>query len=315
MKERKSEHRPPIRLLPTHYDLSIVIPTFNERENIQAITQRIHKALRDVDKIYEIWFIDDSSDDTPQVLADLDRSDLRVNYVHREGERGLATAVVEGFRRSRGRYIVVMDADMQHPPELLPIILRHLDEGIDVVIPSRFIPGGSDGGLNWFRKWVSWTARTIGRFLIRRLRGITDCTGGYFGMRREVIDGVSFDPIGWKILMEVLVKGRYRTVQEIPYVFRPRGAGKSKMSLREQWNYLRHVWRLVWSSTEDRRFYVYCMVGALGIVVNTAVLVLLLYGLHLPATVDGVIASLVAMVHNYLLHQRLTWGDRGSIPR
>ncbi|WP_029422499.1 glycosyltransferase [Alicyclobacillus macrosporangiidus] len=287
--------------------LSIVIPTFNERENVRAITRRIHEALRGVDEPYEIWFIDDSRDDTPQVLAELARSDPRVHYVHREGGRGLATAVVEGFRRSRGRYIVVMDADLQHPPELLPTILHRLNEGIDIVIPSRFVPGGSDGGLNWFRKWVSWTARTIGRLAVRRLRGISDCTGGYFGLRREVIDGVELDPIGWKILMEVLVKGRYETVHEIPYAFEAREAGESKMSLVEQWNYLRHVARLVWSSPEDRRFYVYCMVGSLGVVVNTAVMSILLYGLHLHATLASVIASLVAMAHNFLWNDRVTW--------
>ena len=296
-------------------ELSIVIPTFNEKENVQTIVQRIDRTLAPIGCEYEIWFIDDSKDDTPQMLALLSQKYKHVHYVHRENERGLGTAVVEGFRRSSGKYIVVMDADLQHPPELLSTILERLREGIDVVIPSRFVPGGSDGGLNAFRKLVSWTARKIGQLAIKRLRSISDCTGGYFGLHRDVIKDAKLNPIGWKILMEVLVNGNYETVHEIPYSFQARDAGESKMSLREQWNYLKHIGTLLWNSPEDRRFYVFCMVGALGVVVNLVMMSVCLYLFHIKTVAwASIISSVVAMVHNFLWNDKVTWGKEHAHP-
>ena len=224
--------------------LTIVIPTFNEQENVRIIAARIRSVLAVQDYNYEILFVDDSRDHTPAVLAELAQNWPEVRYIHREGQRGLASAVVEGFRHARGQYIVVMDADLQHPPDLIPLIIKRLCQA-DVVIPSRFITGGSDGGLSPLRRLISWTARGIGRLSISRLRHISDCTGGYFGIKSAVVAEVPLDPIGWKILMEVLVKGNYQTIHEIPYTFTARDAGKSKMNFREQWHYLVHVMRLV----------------------------------------------------------------------
>ena len=288
--------------------LSIIVPTFNERENVPVVVERIEAAMNNSTSDYEIFFVDDSRDDTPIILEGLANSHPQVRYLHRENGRGLATAVVEGFARTSGKYIVVMDADMQHPPELLPTILERLQQGTEVVIPSRFVRGGSDGGLNSFRKLVSWTARTIGRLAISRIRRISDCTGGYFGLARKVVEGVELNPIGWKILLEILVKAPYQTVHEIPYEFHARDAGESKMSMREQWNYIRHIVRLIAENPEERRFYLFCMVGALGVVVNLVVLSVLLYSLHVrPTLVASILASLVAMVHNFLWNDKVTW--------
>ncbi|HEY3423542.1 MAG TPA: glycosyltransferase family 2 protein [Negativicutes bacterium] len=286
--------------------LSIVIPTFNERDNVCLITQRIRSIMQTQMQPYEIIFVDDSRDDTPIVLEQLSREFSTVKYIHREHEKGLASAVVQGFQFSQGQQIIVMDADLQHSPELIPLILKRLATA-DVVIPSRFISGGSDGGLNEFRKLVSWTARTIGRLSIKRLRRVSDCTGGYFGINRTVIEGVQLNPIGWKILMEVLVKGNYQTVHEIPYSFIARDAGKSKMSLQEQWNFLRHIGRLVWNSPEDRRFMGFCAIGSLGVVVNLIVLRLLLSFWHMDESMASVAASLLAMLHNFLWNDHLIW--------
>ncbi|QSO47025.1 glycosyltransferase [Alicyclobacillus mengziensis] len=288
--------------------LSIIIPTFNERGNVQLIVERVEAAMKDSTSDYEIWFVDDSRDDTPIILEGLANSHPQVHYLHRENGRGLATAVVEGFSRAAGQYFIVMDADLQHPPELLPTILERLQEGTDVVIPSRFVRGGSDGGLNPFRKIVSWTARVIGRLAISRIRRISDCTGGYFGLSREVVADAKLNPIGWKILLEILVKGQYQTVHEIPYEFHTRDVGESKMNTREQWNYIRHIVRLVAESPEDRRLYLFAMVGALGVVVNLVAMSVLLYGLHVrPTMVASILASLVAMLHNFLWNDKVTW--------
>jgi dolichol-phosphate mannosyltransferase len=289
-------------------DVSIVIPTFNERENVSVIANRIDAALQAAStSSYEIWFVDDSTDDTPVVLEELSKRNSHVRYVHRDTDKGLGKAVVEGFQRANGKYFIVMDADLQHPPEILPTVIQRLREGIEIVIPSRFVSGGSDGGLSPIRKFVSWTARTIGRVSIRRLRDISDCTGGFFGVCRNVVVDAELDPIGWKILMEVLVKGDYSTVHEIPYQFVSRNAGESKMSMREQLNYLRHIAKLVRSSPEDGRFYMFCFVGALGVIVNLFVLAVMLHVFHIHPLASSVIASLVAMAHNFLWNDTVTW--------
>lgn len=225
-------------------ELSIIIPTYNEATNVGHLLSRI-QAVLDNKLEYEVWFIDDSSDETPQILAKLSQQFANVFYVHRENARGLGTAIVCGFAKSTGRLIIVMDADLQHPPELLPELVDELRHGAEVVIPSRFIEGGSDGGLNGMRKLISFIARKIGQLAIPRLAPISDCTSGYFGLQRAVIENVPLSPCSWKILIEIIVKGRYQLVKEIPYTFLARNLGESKMSLKEQWNYLRHILRLV----------------------------------------------------------------------
>lgn len=293
-------------------DLSIVIPSYNERDNIRHLVERIHQALDAMMIDYEIWFVDDSTDDTVEVLAHIVKMDERVHVYHRDHARGLASAVVAGFARATGEYIIVMDADLQHPPDLLPKIYKRLRHGSDIVIPSRFVPGGSDGGLGPLRKFISFAARFIGQVMLRRLRRISDCTSGFFGFHRKVVEHAALDPIGWKILIEILAKGDYRTVHEIPYTFLARDAGESKMSLKEQANYLRHILRLVSQIPEDRRFWLFCVVGVTGVVVNIAVLCVLKYTLAVQDVFASVIASLAAMLSNYIWNDQITWQDVGT---
>lgn len=234
--------------------LSIVIPTRNESNNVIALTERIADVLSGLTD-YEIIFVDDSDDETPMIINSLQWRDNRVRMIHREGvsRNGLAGAVIDGFKAAYGRYLVVMDADLQHPPEMLPNVLWSLQKGVDIVIPSRFIPGGSDGGLNAFRKFVSWSARTLGNLVLPQLRKVTDSTSGFFGINRFVLLGANLSPIGWKILIEILVKCHYKTVVEIPYKFQARHAGDSKMSMREQINYLVHLVKLrLWTLSLPR---------------------------------------------------------------
>jgi dolichol-phosphate mannosyltransferase len=287
-------------------DLSIVVPTYNECGNVRPLTERIIGALAGTGYSYEIFFVDDSRDDTPAVLAALCAQYPCVRFFHRSGERGLASAVVRGFEMSAGKNIVVMDADLQHPPELLPIIMKRLARS-EVVIPSRFIGGGSDGGLNLFRKLVSWTARMIGRVSIRRLRAISDCTSGYFGLHRSVIANAKLNPVGWKILMEVLVKGDYHAVHELPYAFVARDSGASKMTWKDQYDYLRHIVRLARHNPEDARFFTFCLVGAAGVPVNLLGLTVLLDFFAFDVAFASVAASFVAMVHNFLWNDSVTW--------
>ena len=291
-----------------HMDLSIIIPTFNEKNNVRCITSRIMGILNQHNYLYEIVFVDDSLDDTPAVLEELCNEFSCVRYLHRKNERGLASAVVKGFYHSQGNQIIIMDADLQHPPELIPLIIKRLLQA-DIVIPSRFVPGGSDGGLNLFRKLISGIARGIGYISIKKLRPISDSTSGYFALKRSVINKVQLDPIGWKILIEILVKGKYRTVHEIPYSFVAREAGQSKMNIKEQYNYLRHIARLINNSPEDRKFYSFCFIGAVGIFVNLVCLFVFLKLFNMGELASSINSSCIAMVHNFLWNNHVTWRE------
>ncbi len=225
--------------------LTLVVPTFNEGENaallVSAVCREMQKAGR---RDYEILFIDDSTDSTPRLLEALARENPVVRFLHRSGERGLGSAIVRGMAEARGSVVAVMDGDLQHPPSLIPSMMERIDRGADLVIPSRFLPGGSDGGLTLPRKLVSLVARLLARILLSRVRPASDPTGGVFMLRREILEGLRFDAGSWKILIEILVRGCYGRVVEIPYRFRARDLGTSKMSARAQVDYILHLFRL-----------------------------------------------------------------------
>ncbi len=219
--------------------ISVVVPTFNEAENVGNLVNQIDYALRGIE--YEVIFVDDSKDNTPEVIEQVMKENPNVRMKHRVGETGLATAVIEGFHMAEGDYIAVMDADLQHPPGILRSMYYCLETGVDFCVPSRFIPGGSDGGLGPYRKLVSGVARYIGKILLPCLHKITDPTSGLFMFRRDVIKDADLQPIGWKILIEVLAMGTYRTVVEIPYKFQARPAGESKLTSKVTFEYLKQV--------------------------------------------------------------------------
>lgn len=225
--------------------LTLVVPTYNEGENAVLLASAVCREMEKAGRLdYEILFIDDSTDRTPLLLESLSRENPVVRFIHRSGERGLGTAIVRGFSEARGSVIGVMDGDLQHPPSLVPAMMEQIKGGADLVLPSRFLPGGSDGGLTLPRKIVSLVARMMARILLSRVRPSSDPTGGVFMFRRGVIEGLRFDAGSWKILIEILVRGCYGRVVEIPYRFRARDLGTSKMSARAQADYLFHLLRL-----------------------------------------------------------------------
>ena len=195
--------------------LSVVIPTFNESKNIRNLVTQIDDALKGID--YEIVFIDDSKDNTPDVINEVAKDFPAVRMEHRTNGTGLATAVLRGFKIAKGEYLACMDADLQHPPIVLKYMYKAMESGADFCIPSRLIPGGDDGGLNWYRKFVSWTARKIGQVMLPCLR---------------------------KIMVEVLAMGTYKKVIEIPYKFQQRTEGESKLSGRVTMEYLKQLMNL-----------------------------------------------------------------------
>ena len=230
--------------------LSVVVPTFNEKGNVENLVSRIDSALKGID--HEIVFIDDSTDETPEVLQRLSEENPGVRYEHRTGETGLATAVIRGFRIAEGEILACMDADLQHPPEILKPMYAAVLSGADFCIPSRFIPGGDDGGLDIFRKLVSGTARWMGKILLPCLRKISDPTSGLFMFRKECIENADLQPVGWKIMVETLAMSEYGRVVEIPYRFHDRESGESKLSTRVTLQYIEQLFKLMFRATKRK---------------------------------------------------------------
>jgi dolichol-phosphate mannosyltransferase len=243
----------------TQPSISIVIPTRDEAANIRGILYRIHSALKGIPS--EIIAVDDSDhDNTWEVLLQLrDELGEQLAVVHREKgtvpERTLGSAVVTGIREAHAEFVCVLDADGQHPPESIPTMLALAREtGASYIGASRYVRGGSAEGLEGVaRKLVSRGLALTTRlaFLFTPIRNMTDPLSGFFVFRREIVEGVELEPIGWKISLEVLVRSRTQQPIEVPYVFARREDGRSKATFRDGLMVLRHILVLLRSAMID----------------------------------------------------------------
>lgn len=224
--------------------LSIVIPTYNERKNLKELVDRVESTLKEIE--YELIIVDDDSPDKTWKLAEkISNQRENVKSIRRTKEKGLATAVVRGFKESKGNILGVMDSDLQHPPEKLSELLREIKKSNDIVIGSRHTGGGRVENWPFFRKLVSKVAELICRILLRKVKNIKDPLSGFFMVKKEVLEGLELNPEGYKILLEVLAKGEYDKVKEVPYIFKDREEGSSSCGMKEYFNYLKHVFKLV----------------------------------------------------------------------
>jgi dolichol-phosphate mannosyltransferase len=220
---------------PAPAALSIIVPTYNERDRLGDLVRAIFEAYAAEGLDGELVVVDDHSPDGTGALADELARRYRLTVIHRAGKLGLGTAVIEGFRAASAPIVGVIDADLSHPPRALPRMLAVMRaEQADMVIGSRYIPGG--GTHNWGvgRLWMSRAACVMAR----SLTPVQDATSGFFLIRKDLADGVQISAGGFKICLELLVRGRPGVVAEVPYVFEGRTAGESKMNLREALGYL-----------------------------------------------------------------------------
>ncbi len=231
--------------------LSLVIPTRNEAITAPELILQLADVLAPLSS--EVIIVDDSDDDTPSIIERAARdNDLHVRVIHREPGRregGLSTAVIEGLSAATGRYVLVMDADLQHPTDMVPTLVDRAEQhDADIVIASRYVSGGSDAGLAGpLRKVLSAAARWLVTILFfDKLRAIHDPLSGFFLVRTEIIDPSSLRPIGFKILLDILVRCRYRRVDEAPLRFEARSGGSSKANLSQGRDFLVHTAALVW---------------------------------------------------------------------
>jgi dolichol-phosphate mannosyltransferase len=215
--------------------VSIVIPTYNEKDGIARLVDKICTQLREAGIDGEVIIVDDNSPDGTGDVAEGLRAQYPLQVVHRAGKLGLSSAVIDGWKVAKGDIIGVMDADLSHDPAALPAMIAAIEkDGCELAVGSRYIPGGNIK--NWPLKRLIISKTAV--YMASPLTPVRDITSGYFLIKRSAIDGIKLNPIGFKIGLEVFVKGRYSRFREVPYTFVDRAAGQSKMGWKEIWNYL-----------------------------------------------------------------------------
>ncbi|MCZ6878146.1 MAG: polyprenol monophosphomannose synthase [Acidobacteria bacterium] len=221
--------------------VSVIVPTYKEVENLPLLTERLNEVRRKHHLSLELLIMDDDSQDgTEELVSSMDRNWLTL--VVRKEERGLSRAVLEGLRLSRGDVLVVMDADLSHPPEKIPEMLVALEKGADFVMGSRYVTGGLTGASWGFFRWLNSRVATL---LARPLTSVKDPMSGFFALPRTTFESASdLNPIGYKIGLELMVKCNLHRIEEIPIHFKDRQFGQSKLTLTEQKKYLQHLCRL-----------------------------------------------------------------------
>ncbi|MHC4982743.1 MAG: glycosyltransferase [Planctomycetota bacterium] len=290
-------------------EVTVVVPTYKEAQNVRPLVAELARALAEREGGYEVIFVDDDSrDGICREVEVLSADGFPARLITRLGERGLSTAVLRGFDEAAGRILVCMDADLSHPPAAIPEMLRSLEDSeIDMALGSRYVPGAStEEGWGLFR----WLNSKVATLLARPFTKVRDPMSGFFAIRRETYDKAGdLDPVGYKIGLELLVRCNCRNVREIPIRFSKRRAGASKLTLGQQWNYIKHLKRLAdYKFGPVSQFLQFCAVGSSGVAVDLSIFAALLT--FLPFRPARALAIWAAMTWNYFLNRWITFSSR-----
>lgn len=290
-------------------EFTVIVPTFNEAGNVAELVALLHTALDGI--AWEVVFVDDDSPDkTAEIVKTIAQDDPHVRCIHRIGRRGLAGACIEGILSSTAPVCAVMDADLQHDEALLPEMIRVIHQGADVVIGSRYIAGGTAGdGLATIRGWGSKLCTWLSRTLLRV--NVTDPMSGFFALRRAPFERAaeSLSPDGFKILLDYLASEQLRlVVKELPFTFRSRHSGESKLDTSVTLEFLNLLASRLTNGLVNIRFLLFSMIGLSGVVVHlSAVKAVLLLASFPIAQATG---SVVAMFSNFSLNNVITFRDK-----
>ena len=304
---------------------SLVIPTYQERDNITRAVEMLSGLLNEyLAGHYEIIVVDDDSPDrTWEVAHSLTKQYPQLRVMRREQERGLSSAVIRGWQVSRGSVLGAIDGDLQHPPEVLIQLLNLIKQGADLAVASRHVEGGGVSSWSFIRRFLSRGAQVIGLILLPDVLGrVSDPMSGYFLVRRSSIAEQNLNPVGYKILLEVLAKGNIDRIAEAGYVFCEREQGQSKVTWKQYVDYIHHLLRLRFSTKQMKifhrrinfpfsRFIRFGLVGLSGVFVDMVLLYLLSdpNTLGLPLTRSKIIAAEIAIVNNFLWNDAWTFAD------
>lgn len=310
----------PLQQAATPLRLTLVIPTYNERQNLPALIHTVSQMLDDrfADR-YELIIVDDNSPDrTWELGLSLSATYPQLRVMRRQEERGLSSAVVRGWQVSQGEILGVIDGDLQHPPEILLQLLDRLEAGADLAVASRHVEGGGISEWSLARRIFSRGAQVLGLLILPRVVGrVSDPMSGYFLVRRSAIGDRTLNPAGYKILLEVIGRGSVDTIAEVGYVFQERQDGESKVTWRQSVEYIQHLLRLRSKGRLTRlrstfpldRFLRFGLVGLSGLVVDMAAFALLYQGFHWDPILSAIVSAEVALINNFLWNDRWTFGD------
>jgi len=288
---------------------TVVVPTYNESANLPKLVERICAALPET----EIVVVDDASKDgTADVARELSKK-YPVRIIERFDERGLSTAVLRGMAESRTDLCVVMDADLSHPPEAIPKLVKAVQDGADVAVGSRYVPGGDIDEWPLFRRFAS----KAGTLLARPLTPVRDPMAGFFCLRRSLFDGIPLKPRGFKILLEILARTRTRKTAEVPIHFEDRAAGLSKFSSKERKEFLKQVWTLYLDTNAwPWRVAKFLVTGGLGTLIDMGILYAVAKSMgetEVSKYIGATAGFLAAMSFNFTLNRAWTF-RAGEIP-
>lgn len=290
--------------------ISIVIPVFKEAENIERTSAAIDDSLKTAGIDYEIIFVDDNSCDGTVDICQKLSGILPIKLIVRKKDKGLAKAVIEGLNHVKGEIIVVMDADLSHPPEAIIKMTQLLEHSTaDFVIGSRYIKGGSvDEQWSFFRRLNSWIATIPAKFLVR----VKDPMSGFFAFRKDDLPDLStLSPLGYKIGLEIMVKGAFKNIKEVPIHFSDRQLGQSKLNLNEQLLYGAHILRLFrFTHPGIMRLILYSTVGFSGFLVDTFIYFGLQHLFGLSHVLSRAVSLWPAVTWNWGMHRWITFHDR-----
>ena len=294
--------------------ISLVIPTYNEAAVIQETLRRAAGVLANCGEPFELIVVDDASPDGTADLAEQLAGELPVRVLRRTGERGLATAIVAGWQTARGDVFGVMDADLQHPPEVVCRLLAALRaQNADIAVASRYRPCGGTEGWSWFRRLVSYAGMRVGASALPWTLGeVTDSGSGLFLVRAKALEGVELKPLGFKMLLEVLSRARYQTLVEVPYVFRARTLGESKLGPRQYVEYLLHLLQTGRSSGELKAWILYTLSGLAGAAVYIAALTRLAERAGWPLLLALPVSILLGLLTSFVADDLVTFRRRGA---
>src|SRR5579864_6780236 len=291
-------------------ELSVIVPAFNERDNVSEVVSRLEQCLQG--EAWEVIFVDDDSPDgTAARVREIAQRDPRVRCVQRVGRRGLSSACIEGMMATSAPYLAVIDGDCQHDETVLPGMLELLRSGdADVVVGTRYAAGGGIGSWDESRAKMSRFATRLSRTVIKH--ELSDPMSGFFALRREVVETAvhSLSGIGFKILLDLIASSpKSLRVKEVPYEFRNRHAGESKLDNQAVWSYLMMLADKAIGGIVPVRFLSFAFIGGIGVFVHFAVLTGLFHTMSLSFTFSQGAAAVVAMACNFSLNNVLTYRD------
>ena len=310
--------------------LSIIIPTYNESKNIIKLIKSIFDAIPENIKTQAIVVDDNSPDQTAKIVEDYFKDFKKlagqtIDVLNRKTKNGLSSAILDGISHAKGDTIVVMDADLSHPPQIIPKMLEMIKSHCDIVVASRYISGGHIKDWTIKRKIMSKTATKLAQKILSIEN--SDPMSGFFAFKKNILNGLKFDALGYKILMEILVKTKGVTIKEIPYTFSNRNEGGSKLDNKVIFDYLKSIWKLYrYGKPENKnekrksinfiskaaRFFT---VGASGLGINYLASLLFSSSIdmwYLHATILGIIFSISS---NFILNKYWTFEDKDFTPK